>query len=57
MLEKLRGDFKTPKNLNGLYEERMHIKYYNRNRVEKCMKDSIKSILKYWNTEVFVLKR
>jgi len=57
MLEKLRGDFETPKNLNGLYEARMHIKHYNRNRVDKCMESSIKTVVRFFTTELFVLKR
>lgn len=57
MLEKLRKDFKTSENLNGLYEARMHIKYYNRNRVEKCVELSIKNVIRFFTTDLFVLKR
>ena len=57
MLERLRESSQNSEDLKGLHETRMHVRNYNRYRVEKCMKDSIKSILKYWNTEVFVLKR
>lgn len=57
MLEKLRKDFKTSENLNGLYEARMHIKYYNRDRVEKCVESSIKNVIRFFTTDLFVLKR
>jgi hypothetical protein len=53
MLEQLRESFQNREDSEGLYETRMHIRTHNRDRVERC----IKNILKFWDTEIFVIKR